>query len=328
MGSGRNGAVVRRYVRSKEPRMRWSADLHRSFVQAIDSLGGQHKATPKLILQFMGARGLTISHVKSHLQMYRAASLGAERGGDFANGKPNTFLSWHHRSGTPAQLLQRRYSCSGDERGGPKEEFLCCPPPPPLKRARMGYESMQGSHGVSDARTTAGGGGLYCIDDYMQAMAVGWRIKEEGLIRWQRRDAAAATPSNLQAMGCLVQESGPFKVRRPEAHRLGSALKQQDGDDSSKEDGNDGRPQSSNAATKEDEASEQCSLSLSLGNLDAKCGRGMAAAASSRSGESSCILTASPARRSSSDCSGHSGCFVVGPGGVVSLELSLSICGS
>jgi len=41
-GSGRNGAVVRRYVRSKEPRMRWSADLHRSFLQAIDCLGGQH----------------------------------------------------------------------------------------------------------------------------------------------------------------------------------------------------------------------------------------------------------------------------------------------
>ena len=80
----------------------------------------------------------------------------------------------------------------------------------------MGYESMQGSHGVSDARTTAGGGGLYCIDDYMQAMAVGWRIKEEGLIRWQRRDAAAAAaaPSNLQAMGCLVQESAPFKVHQ------------------------------------------------------------------------------------------------------------------
>jgi hypothetical protein len=41
-GSGRNGAVVRRYIRSKEPRMRWSADLHRSFLQAIDCLGGQH----------------------------------------------------------------------------------------------------------------------------------------------------------------------------------------------------------------------------------------------------------------------------------------------
>ena len=61
----------------------------------------------------------------------------------------------------------------------------------------MGYESStQGSHGVSDARTTAAAGGLYCIDDYMQAMAsMGRRIKEEGLIRWQRRDADAAAPT-------------------------------------------------------------------------------------------------------------------------------------
>lgn len=85
----------------------------------------------------------------------------------------------------------------------------------------MGYESMQGSHGVSDARTAAAAGSLYCIDDYMQAMAMGRRIKEEGLISWQRRDAAAAAaaattaaPSNLQAMGCLVQESDPFKVHQ------------------------------------------------------------------------------------------------------------------
>jgi hypothetical protein len=41
-GGGRNGTVVRRYIRSKEPRIKWSADLHRSFVQAIDCLGGQH----------------------------------------------------------------------------------------------------------------------------------------------------------------------------------------------------------------------------------------------------------------------------------------------
>jgi hypothetical protein len=47
---------------------------------------------------------------------------------DFANGKPNTFLSWHHRAGMQAQLLQRRHSCTGDE----QEEFLR--PPPPLKR--------------------------------------------------------------------------------------------------------------------------------------------------------------------------------------------------
>ncbi|KAM3362110.1 hypothetical protein P3S68_016964 [Capsicum galapagoense] len=66
---------VRQYIRSKLPRLRWTPELHRSFVQAIQRLGGQERATPKLVLQMMNVRGLSIAHVKSHLQMYRSKKL-------------------------------------------------------------------------------------------------------------------------------------------------------------------------------------------------------------------------------------------------------------
>ncbi|XP_023516803.1 putative Myb family transcription factor At1g14600 [Cucurbita pepo subsp. pepo] len=64
--------VVRQYVRSKTPRLRWTPQLHNSFLLAIQSLGGHQKATPKLLLQLMDVKGVSISHVKSHLQMYRS----------------------------------------------------------------------------------------------------------------------------------------------------------------------------------------------------------------------------------------------------------------
>ncbi|KAG6503856.1 hypothetical protein ZIOFF_036180 [Zingiber officinale] len=77
---GRNGAV-RQYTRSKLPRLKWTPDLHHLFVNAIQRLGGQDKATPKLVLQLMDVRGLTISHVKSHLQMYRSLRSDLSRQG-------------------------------------------------------------------------------------------------------------------------------------------------------------------------------------------------------------------------------------------------------
>ncbi|WOG99920.1 hypothetical protein DCAR_0519276 [Daucus carota subsp. sativus] len=54
-----------------KPRLRWTAELHDRFVDAVTQLGGPDKATPKTIMRVMGVKGLTLYHLKSHLQKFR-----------------------------------------------------------------------------------------------------------------------------------------------------------------------------------------------------------------------------------------------------------------
>lgn len=88
---GANGPIDSGLVLSTDakPRLKWTTDLHERFIEAVNQLGGADKATPKSVLKLMGIPGLTLYHLKSHLQKYRLsknlhghANSGTNKNGD------------------------------------------------------------------------------------------------------------------------------------------------------------------------------------------------------------------------------------------------------
>ncbi|KAK6940820.1 MYB-CC type transcription factor, LHEQLE-containing domain [Dillenia turbinata] len=67
-GPGDSGLVL---STDAKPRLKWTPDLHERFVEAVNQLGGADKATPKTVMKLLGIPGLTLYHLKSHLQKYR-----------------------------------------------------------------------------------------------------------------------------------------------------------------------------------------------------------------------------------------------------------------
>uniref|UniRef100_A0ACD5TLJ2 Uncharacterized protein n=1 Tax=Avena sativa TaxID=4498 RepID=A0ACD5TLJ2_AVESA len=107
-GGGGNGEEPARTL--KRPRLVWTPQLHKRFVDAVAHLGIKN-AVPKTIMQLMSVDGLTRENVASHLQKYRLylkrmQGLGSGGGGGSHSSGSGTDAATEHLFATgPSPFL-------------------------------------------------------------------------------------------------------------------------------------------------------------------------------------------------------------------------------
>ncbi|KAK9698243.1 hypothetical protein RND81_08G090800 [Saponaria officinalis] len=97
-----------------KPRLRWTVELHERFVDAVAQLGGPDKATPKTIMRVMGVKGLTLYHLKSHLQKFRLGKQPHKEFSDHPSVKDASGLELQRNTASSSGLMGHRSMNDGN----------------------------------------------------------------------------------------------------------------------------------------------------------------------------------------------------------------------
>ncbi|KAK1612930.1 hypothetical protein QYE76_036603 [Lolium multiflorum] len=97
----------------KKPRVSWTGELHRRFLEVVDQLG--ERAYPKTILKMMNVKYLTRANVASHLQKYRiylkrVNDGPGKHGQSYERWNSPSCMNMNHHRGQPLSALAFRGS--------------------------------------------------------------------------------------------------------------------------------------------------------------------------------------------------------------------------